>query len=107
MLLRSKLVPRLEPKDFNSVEKDVGHFAVVKLNSKGRAKFAGAEQVAVATKSLRSYSVEKQAAMVKDLLRELKENSKKKRNEQILLLMFAESSILARNQIKKLISGTN
>jgi len=45
--------------------------------------------------------------MVKDLLRELKENSKKKRNEQILLLMFAESSILARNQIKKLISGTN
>ena len=40
--------------------------------------------------------------MVKDLLRKLKRERKAKKQPQ-LLLMFAESSICARNQIKKMI----
>ena len=51
-------------------------------------------------KSINQYSQQKQAAMVKELLHKLKKESKSKKQQQ-LLLMFTESSIQARNVIKK------
>ena len=55
------------------------HFVLVKLNETGQNRFKGAEQVAVAMKSLNQHSQQKQAAMVKDLLRKLKRERKAKK----------------------------
>ena len=79
MLLRSKIAPKLQPNDFDSVLKVYEHFVLVKLNEIGQNRFKGAEQVAVAMKSLNQHSQQKQAAMVKDLLRKLKRERKAKK----------------------------
>ena len=52
MLLRSKIAPKLQLNDFDSVLKVYEHFVLVKLNETGQNRFKGAEQVAVAMKSL-------------------------------------------------------
>lgn len=102
MLLRSHLAPQLQPDDFDSVVKTHDSFTVVKLNTTGQAKFQGAKQVAVPTRSIASMSQTKQADLVKDLLHQLKREAKKKGEPQALLL-FTECSLSARAAIKKLI----
>ena len=52
MLLRSKIAPKLQPGDFDCVLKEYEHFVLVKLNESGKNRFKGAEQVAVAMRSL-------------------------------------------------------
>ena len=52
MLLRSKIAPKLQPNDFDCVLKEYEHFVLVRLNESGQNRFKGAEQVAVAMKSL-------------------------------------------------------
>ena len=76
MLLRSKLAPKLQPNDFESVIKVYNHFVLVKLNKTGQKRFGGAEQVAVSMRSMTNYSAKKQAAIVRDLLHRLKEEAK-------------------------------
>ena len=56
MLLRSKIAPKLQPNDFDSVLKVYDQFVLVKLNEAGQNRFKGAEQVAVSMKSLNQHS---------------------------------------------------
>lgn len=59
MLLRSKLAPKLQPSDFETVLKVYEHFVVVKLNKNGSKRFGGAQQVAVSMRSMTNYSAHK------------------------------------------------
>ena len=102
MLLRSKLAPKLMPGDFDAVLKEYEHFVLVVLNKEGQKRFEGAQQVAVCIKSLACYGTARQAAIVKELLHTLKTESKNENKPQ-MPLMFTESSIPARNLIKRLI----
>ena len=43
MLLRSKIAPKLQPNDFDSVVKVYEHFVLVKLNEVGQKRFQGAQ----------------------------------------------------------------
>ena len=43
MLLRSKIAPKLQPNDFDSVVKIYEHFVLVKLNEVGQKRFQGAQ----------------------------------------------------------------
>ena len=76
MLMRSKIAPKLQPGDFDRITRSQGHFSLVRLNQQGKERFQGAEQVAVATRSLGNYGPQKQAQMVKDLLSRLKTEAK-------------------------------